>query len=472
MTEEKKEKNNYSKSILKAILTMSIPIVFVNILQVLYSLTDTFWVGKMGANAVAAVSIGFPILFLVMAIASGLTTAGSIFVSQYKGKNDEQNINKFSIQTLLIVSLVSIILSIVGYFISEPLFRLMGAPSEIIKDATIYLQISFMTLLPMFIFYIFQSLMRGVGEVKKATYIISLTVLLNFFIDPLFIFGGFGIPAMGVAGSAIATGIAQIVSAIIAIYFLFFDKKNEIKLKADKLKIEFKYVKEIFKLGMPSSVEQMIRSSGFFVSMVLVTSFGTIIVSSFSLGIKIFSFAIIPAIGFMVAISVLIGQAIGAKDLKRVDEISKQGSILSFASLAIVGFFLFIFAKQIAQIFIPGDFMVIEKSAEFIRYLSFILGFFGLNFTLNGMLIGSGNTKISMFLTILETFTGFVIALILSKFTPLGYIGIWISYMINVLLMLVITYVIILRGNWKHKEITKEIEEEEIMQENIIKEIA
>lgn len=471
MTEELKIKKNYEKSILKSILAISIPIVLVNILQVMYNLTDTYWVGKLGSNAVASISIGFPILFLLISFANGLTVAGTVFVSQFKGKGDQKNINKFSAQTLIIVSLISIILSIIGYLLSNKMLTAIGADETILKDASSYLRISFLSLLPTFIFSIFQSTMRGVGEVKKATIIILLTVVLNFFLDPLFIMGGFGIPAMGVTGSAIATTIAQIISAVVSIYFLFFYKKNEIKLDIKDLKIDLTYLKQILKIGLPSSFEQIARSIGMVANTVIVASFGTLIIAAYGLGTRMFSFVIIPAIGFMVAVSTLVGQAMGVKDIKKIESIAKQGSILAFSVLTGIGVLFFVFAKNIAQIFIPNDFAVIEKAAEFIKLLSLSFGFIGINMTLSGVLVGTGNTSTSMKLTMTNTFLGFFIALILSKFTPIGYVGIWLSYLINGVIMLIATYLIIIKGKWKNKEITKDIEiQENIEFETLLKE--
>ncbi len=184
-----------------------------------------------------------------------------------------------------------------------------------------------------------------------------------------------------------------------------------------------------------------------------------------------FSFVIIPAIGFMVAVSTLVGQAMGVKDIKKIESIAKQGSILAFSVLTGIGVLFFVFAKNIAQIFIPNDFAVIEKAAEFIRLLSLSFGFIGINMTLSGVLVGTGNTSTSMKLTMTNTFLGFFIALILSKFTPIGYVGIWLSYLINGVIMLIATYLIIIKGKWKNKEITKDIEiQENIEFETLLKE--
>ncbi len=462
-----------NKSITKSILTIAVPIVFVNILQVAYSLVDTYWVGKLGANAIASISISFPILFLIMAIANGLTVAGSVFVSQYKGKNDKENISKFSGQTMITVTVLSLILSVVGFFTSVPLLKLIGAGPEIINDAAGYLQVSCLGLSSTFIFFVFQSIMRGVGEVKKATYIMFLGVVLNFFIDPIFIFGNFGIHAMGVTGSAVATIICQIAGSLIALYFLFFNKKNEIHISVKNLIPDFKFIKQIFKIGLPSSMEQIIRSSGMILMMFLVTGFGTILTAAYGLGTRMFSFVIIPALGFMIAVSILVGQNIGSGDKKRAEEIAKKGAIMAFLALTLISVIFFVFAKFIIQMFIQDDSAVIDVSVKFMRFLSVTFGMMGISMTLMGAFMGSGNTVTSMILTTFQLFINFVLALILSKFTSLGYNGIFWSYPIATFIMFIIAIIIFLKGDWKNKKITEEMKiKDTVEEETLIREFA
>src|SRR5690554_4299898 len=129
-------------SILKSLINLAIPIILANILQTAYQLIDTFWLGRLGANAVAAVSLSFPILFLVLSIGSGLTLAGTVIVAQYKGADDQREIDFSSSQTVLVVFLVSVLLAVVGNFAAEPMMRMVGAGPEILEDSVTYFQIS------------------------------------------------------------------------------------------------------------------------------------------------------------------------------------------------------------------------------------------------------------------------------------------------------------------------------------------
>ncbi|MEJ2053940.1 MAG: MATE family efflux transporter, partial [Calditrichaceae bacterium] len=175
--------------ILKSLISLTVPIILANLLQTAYQLTDTFWVGRLGTDAVAAVSISFPIIFLTISLGSGLTVAGTIFVAQFKGKKDQQAVDHITSQTLFMVVIISSILAVIGYILTPAIIRLMGTESKVYAGAVSYLKISFIGMVFTFTYMAFQSLMRGVGDVKTPMYIVLGTVLLNLALDPLFIFG-------------------------------------------------------------------------------------------------------------------------------------------------------------------------------------------------------------------------------------------------------------------------------------------
>ena len=139
-----KEKNNLTEGpVLKSLVALSVPIIFANMLQTAYQLTDTFWVGRLGTDAIAAVSISFPIIFLIISLGGGLVMAGTILVAQYKGKMDRKAIDHITSQTLLIAVIISVILAAAGYFLSPSLINLMGAESGVFLSAVSYMKISF-----------------------------------------------------------------------------------------------------------------------------------------------------------------------------------------------------------------------------------------------------------------------------------------------------------------------------------------
>ena len=386
-------------NIFKSLVKLSIPIIFANLLQTAYNLTDTFWVGRLGHVAVAAVSLTFPIIFFIVSLGSGLTMAGSILISQYKGKEDRNALKHITSQTFMIIFIISTILAFLGFFLTPTLIGLMRPDQAVYTEAVTYMKISFTGLVFIFMYMVFQSLMRGVGEVKIPMYIVLGTVLLNFILDPLFILGYGPVPSMGVAGAAISTVITQTIAAITGVLFLV-KCNRQLKLDFRDLTPDWQLIKKIFSLGIPVSIEQSARSLGITLMTYMVARFGTVTLAAFGIGSRILSFIIIPALGLSAATSAMIGQNIGAEKFERVKIITKTSAKIGFYTLTFIGLLLFIFSQQVVAIFIPGDFVTIERSSLFIRIMALSFGFVGLQMAYFGLFRGTGRTKISMMMSI------------------------------------------------------------------------
>jgi len=445
-------------SVLRSLIILSVPIILANLLQTAYNLIDTFWVGRLGNVAVAAVSVSFPIIFLFISLGGGLAVAGSILVAQYKGKGNKVAVDHLVSQTLLLVSVVSLLLSILGYFVSPFVMHFMGVDKNVFASAVSYLKISFIGMVFVFTYMVFQSLMRGVGDVKTPMYIVLGTVILNLLLDPLFIFGYGVIPAFGVAGAALATVGTQALATVIGITLLIRGKR-QVQLHLNDLKFDFPLIKKMAKLGFPASIERSTRALGLTMMVFLTATFGTLTLAAYGIGIRILSFIIIPAIGLSMATSTLVGQNIGAGKIKRAERVVKLSTIIGFIALTVIGIIAFIFARQISTLFIPGQLATIKASALFIKIMALSFGFVGVQQALNGAFRGSGNTIISMVLALISLWVlRFPIAYILSIHTKLSQVGIWVAFPIANVLGALITLIWFSRGTWKHKRITEEIE--------------
>lgn len=311
-----KEAKDFTKGpIIKTLFTLAVPIVLTNLLHTAYQLTDTFWVGRLGAEAVAAVSLSFPIIFLMITLGGGFSIAGTILVAQYQGRKDPKQVAHVSTQTLVLMFGISILCSLLGLIIAEPVMHLLGAAPEVLPDAVSYLRVSAIGFVFMFGFFVFQSLMRGVGEVYMPMKIVLMTVLLNLILDPLFIMGWGPIPGFGVTGAAIATIFTQGLGTLAGLIILMRGNHG-IKVSFKKFKLDIPLVKKMFILGLPASVEQSMKSLGLTIMSFLVAFFGTIIIAAYGIGVRIFSFVIIPAFGLSMATSTLVGQNMGGGEAR------------------------------------------------------------------------------------------------------------------------------------------------------------
>ena len=389
----------------------------------------------------------------MISLGGGLAIAGTILVAQYKGQGNIKQVDYVAAQTFLLMIMASLLVSVIGYLVSGPVMALMGAGPEVLPEATSYLKITFVGMIFMFGFFMYQSLMRGVGDVRTPLYIVFSTVLLNLILDPLFILGWGPIPAYGVSGAAMATVGTEGVAAAVGLIMLFSGRYG-VHLKSKHLRFDASLFKRMLKLGLPASLAQSTRALGLGVMAFLVASFGTMTVASYGIGMRIFSFIIIPAIGLSMATSTLIGQNLGAGKKERAVLIARKSLQVSFVSLTGLGILLFLLARPITAAFIPGDLAVIEAGSAFVRIMALSFGFFGIGHTIIGVFTGAGDTKSTMIQSILALWVfQFPLAYVLSKHTPMAEAGIWWSIPISNILSAIVAYVWYKTGSWKHKKV-------------------
>ncbi|MEX2593021.1 MAG: MATE family efflux transporter [Anditalea sp.] len=449
---KKKKPQKYTEGkILGSLVSVAVPIILANVLQTAYQLIDTFWLGRLGANAVAAVSLSFPILFLILSLGGGLTLAGTVIVSQYKGANNQKQIDFSSSQTVFVIFIVSFLLAIVGNLAASPLMKMVGAGPEILEDSVTYFKVSSFGFIFLFMFFVFQSLMRGIGNVLLPMYVILLTVFLNLLLDPLFIYGFGPIPGYGVAGAAVASVMTQGISAIVGIGFLWRGK-NGIKINWSDMHFDFAWTKRMFRIGLPASLEQSTRAAGMTMMVVIVTSFGSEVVAAYGIGSRVLSLVIVPALGLAIATTTLVGQNIGAGKTKRAEKVGNLSYKVAFFGLTGMGLLLFVFAEELTAFFVPNEPKVIQDGALFIKIMAPSFGFMGIQQVLNGVFNGTGFTKASMMISILGLWViRFPVAYFLSYYTSLGYEGIWWAFPISNVISGVAAFTFFKMGYWKKR---------------------
>lgn len=455
---EAQVKKSLEGPIAKSLFRLAIPMVVANIFQAGYQLTDAFWVGRLGDYAVAAVSVSSPLIFLSIAMGVGFAVAGSTLISQYFGAKNYKMVNHVAVQTLLMTIIVSVLISIIGFIATPKILGLMGVASNVYDGALGFMRITFVGLVFNFFVFMFQSIMRGIGEVRLPVYIAVSTVLLNFILDPLFIFGWGFVPAFGVWGAAFATLGTQSLAAFIG-FVVLLGGRYGVKLKLNDFKPDFSFIKRAFGLGLPASIEQSARAFGITAFTFLVASFGTLTVAAYGVGSNILQVVIIPSIGLSMAISTLIGHNIGAGQIDRADKIGRLGARIGFWILTGFGIFVYIFAPQIVNFFIPGDKEVIKAGAHFLRIVSFSWGFMSIQFSVSGVLRAAGKMKTVMSLAIISLWVfQFPLAYILSKYSILKVDGLWWSFVITNIVIAIISWTLYLKSGWQKVNLTKESE--------------
>jgi putative MATE family efflux protein len=454
--------------ILRSLLALAVPIVTANMLQSAYQIIDAFWVGRLGGAAVAAVSVSFPPMFLMFAVGAGLSLAGSTLIAQYVGARNERMVGHVAGQTLLMVVIAALVLGAGGYLLAPTLLRLMGVAADVYPGALGFMRVSFAALVFNFTYFVFQSIMRGIGRPNLPVYIALGTVFLNFALDPLLIFGWGPVPAYGVMGAAMATFATQALAAIIGIVVLRLGLHG-IHVRRSDFIPDLAYVKRAFLLGFPASIETSARAGALMVMSFLITSFGTLALAAYGVGSNVVQMIMIPAMGLSMAISTLVGQNIGAGNIDRAAAIGRLGALLGFLTLEGFGLLVFLFPRSFVAFFVPDDAAVIEAGAAFLRIGAPAWGFLGLQFALTGVLRASGNMVVTMMLTLVSQWVLlFPLAYVLSKHTSLGMQGIWWAFPIANVAIAMVTVGVYAKGDWKKKRL---LDEEEALTTRVSDEI-
>ena len=418
-----------------------------------YQLVDAYWVGRLGAGAVAAVAVSFPINFLLMALGSGFSVAGSVLVAQNYGAGHLKMVNHIAAQTLVLEIVLGVVLTVLAHLGSPYILHLIGVGPDIFAQANQFQRILFLGLVFNFGFLMFQALMRGVGEVRIPLYINIGTLALNFALDPLFIYGWGPVPGFGVAGAAVATLSTQVLSVVIGMGVLLRGKSG-IQLSLAGFRPDWVLLRRAFKLGVPSSIDLSARALGLSMMTILATAFGTTILAAYGIGSRILALGIIPALGISLACSTLVAQNIGARNVPRAVRTANYAIAISFTGLLVLGGLGWLAAGPLVGFFLKGDAAVSADAVEFVRIAVFSLCFTGMQQSVSGALRGSGNTLSAMVLTIIGVWVlQFPVAWYLSQRTALGFHGLWWSFLVANVLSALIALLWYWRGEWQGKDL-------------------
>ncbi len=440
-----------SGSILKGLLFLSIPMVLSNFSQTLFNLADAFWLGKLGKEALSAPTLCFPIVFFILSFGFGLSIAGTSLIAQYKGAGKKEKAEIVTGQLILIMLFFSVIVSGLGIIFLNKILTFLRVPDSVWTYAHQYIFVIFLGMPLSFVFMAYYGIKLGLGDTFTPMLLQFIVVGLNIILDPLLIFGVWFFPRLEVQGAAIATVFSRAVAAIITIRWIFKDK--EINFKPKYLIPNFKVIKKIIKVGLPASLGHSGTSLGFIVMISFVSRFGASVISAFGVGNRIITFAMLPAMGISGAVSSIIGQNIGAGNIKRaLKTIWYALGIISFI-LIIWCTFTFIFGQYIVKFFI-NDMEVISYGKTFFKIVSYSVVLLGFLFIFNGVFQGSGHTMSAMIVNLFRLWAVRIPVIYLLAFVlNHGPKGIWWAMFISNLLSGILAYIIFLTGKWKHKVI-------------------
>lgn len=356
----------------KAILTMSVPVVMGMMIQVLYNLVDTFFVGKLGnPNQLAAANITTPIFMILMAIAGIVGTGASSFISRCLGEKDYEKANKVLSTGIIICAGIGILVTILGSLFVAPIVRVLGASDSTFSFALNYTVVLFLGAAFIMCNFALGQLIRSEGSAMGSMVGMLIGTVANIILDPIFIFGF----KMGITGAAIATVLGN---AMGLSYYIFYILKGKsiVKFKLKSVSFEKDILKQIFFIGIPASLSQLLMSMAMILCNNLAVQYGDNIVAGMGVAAKIMTIGTFIFMGFAAGCQPLVGYNFGAKDYHRVKEIIKKGMIMTSGIGAVLTVLFGIFAGGLLSVFTPLP-EVIQQGTIILRALMWSLPLVG-----------------------------------------------------------------------------------------------
>lgn len=416
------QKDLTTGKVTSVMLRFAVPMILGNLLQQLYNVADTLIVGKyLGAGPLAAVGSSFTLMVFLTSIILGLCMgSGIVFSMLFGGKDMERLKNSIFISFVLIGS-VSLIINIAVLCLLSPLLSLLQIPADILTETEDYLRIIFFGIMFTFLYNYFAALLRSMGNSMAPLIFLAVSAMINILLDLLFVLTFH----MGVSGAALATVIAQGISAAgISVYCL--KRLPNIRLKRRHLQFSRELTRDIIQYSSLTCIQQSIMNFGILMIQGLVNSFGIQVMAAFAAAVKIDSFAYMPVQDFGNAFSTFIAQNFGAKKTERI----RQGIRSAIGTAVIFCLFIsatvFIFADKLMLIFIqPQEQEIISIGTQYLRIEGMCYCGIGCLFLLYGLYRGIGKPGISVVLTVISLGTRVLLAYILAPVPSIGLLGIW-----------------------------------------------
>ncbi|MBQ9122395.1 MAG: MATE family efflux transporter [Lachnospiraceae bacterium] len=435
------------------ILTFTAPMIIGNVAQQLYSTVDSVIVGRyVGDNAIAAVGASGPILNLLLVLFMGISVGAGVMVSQYFGAKDREELSKTIGNCISLNAIASIIIMVLGSLLARPLLMLLDTPESILDWSTSYLVILCMGIAGSSYYNILCGVLRGLGDSISALVYLLVATGLNIVLDLLFVAG----LDMGVSGVAWATIIAQAVSAILCVFKLR-QMSDIFDFKFHYMKISAVHTGHIIRLGIPSGLTQAIFSMAMIVVQSLTNSFGETLIAASVIIMRVDGFAMMPNFSFGNAMTTYAGQNVGARKFDRLEQGSKQGTLLAVGTATAITGIILLFGKFLMGIFTDTTELV-DLSYEMMCLVA--VGYIAVAVTqsLSGVMRGAGDTTTPMWISMITTIAiripvAYGIAyLTRTPENPNGsYYCLYISLLVSWVLGAVITSIFYLKGNWKKK---------------------
>ncbi len=439
-----------SGNMTQAILSLAIPVIINSFLQTMYNLTDTYWLGTLGTEELAAINLITPVQNIVVNFGSGITVAGSVLIAQYIGAGAREDAKSMANQIFACAMIFAVGCALLINVTTPAIVTWLGADGDTWEYARIYMQLVILDMPFLYAVNIYTAIHQAQGDTVRPMLLNLLGIASNMILDPLFMVGFH----WGVAGAALATVMAKAIPAAIA-FALLHTKSSPIRLELRGMKFEKDKLKNIVVIGLPTAIGGSTMQLGFLLMSKSVFKYGTKAMAAYGIGNKVNGLISLPSNGIGSAVATIVGQNVGANQLERARQGYKLSMKMIIVFLLVGGMILSrpSISTAIVRIF-SDDEEVVAMAAEFLSIMAFWVFTNGVYNSTMGLFQGSGHTEVTMIVDASRLWIfRFATLFVCERILHMGVRSIWYSVVVSNGLAAVVLYIIYLTDYWKKSRI-------------------
>ncbi|MGM0689337.1 MAG: MATE family efflux transporter [Bacillota bacterium] len=426
------------ESITRLLLRFSLPATAGMLVMATYNIVDTIFVGILGSEAIAALSVAFPFQMLLGALGIGTGVGAASLISRSLGSGQMDMARSAVGQVISLSFIYGLVVALIGFFYLEPLLVLFGATPEILDLTAEYVIVITSGSVMFFLIMSLNNTVRGEGNPKLSMYVMIISALINIALDPIFIF----VLGLGVRGAAVATVLAKIVGVVIMLRY-FTSGRGEIRINLACLRPRLETIQKIYVIGFPAMILQISTNLSLVVANNILAAYGYLAIAALGLIFRLFMFALMPVIGVSQGMLPIIGYNFGAGKMDRIRETLIKGVVISTIIATFFGVIYFIWPGMFISIF-SREPELIALGSEALRIMVVMFPLIGAQVVFSTYFQATGKGMPSLLLSILREVILFIPFLIIFS-GLLGLSGVWISRPVSDLLAFLVTYILITR---------------------------
>jgi putative MATE family efflux protein len=433
----------------RTVLSLAWPVVVEQTFFALGSVINTILIGRLGASALAAIGLGQQAEFMPQVIFAAVVVGATAIVARHVGAGEAQEANHTVGQSIILAVIFGVVFTVPLWLFAEQAMALLRARPDVVELGARYIRSVTPSLIPGLILAAGGSVLRGAGDTRTPMLVMIVVSVFNLILGYLLIYGGLGIPALGVPGAGIAASISRTIGAL-AIVAVLVRGSGMLKYRlSGALRFDLGEMRRIFGIGLPAGAEQVQMQIAFTIYAVIISSLGTVTYAAHAVAMRVEGFAFMPGWGFGIAAMALVGQSLGAERPELGEKAAYLAQRYAMIMMTVVGALMFFFGRQLSSVFI-SDPEVIRVSALGVKIWAFAMPMMGTSNTLAGALRGAGDTRwVFLFMTLSIWLVRLPIAFLLAQVAHLGAAGAWTGAVLDINARGALTWWRFATGKWK-----------------------